>query len=153
MDHMRPQQSRPEGLYGDGRGSIRAANGHRRTLAVVCVFTMLTAVHVPAGQACSHTFRGLSSVILAQDAGADDESEVPPADLEKYIAVYKAMQRDRSLTVEAAAAQQGMTLQQFRALEARVERDDAAMQHVRDELQAAARRPLGSGSPSRTAPQ
>lgn len=72
--------------------------------------------------------------ILAQDEGGD-QSEVSPAEVEKYVAVYRAMHRDRSLTVEQAAAQQGMTVEAFRALENRVQHDDAALQHARDELQ------------------
>jgi hypothetical protein len=68
----------------------------------------------------------------------NEESEVTPGDIEKYVTVYKAMQRDRTLTVEQAATQQGMTLQSFRDLESRVQRDDAALQQARDELQAAA---------------
>jgi hypothetical protein len=68
----------------------------------------------------------------------DEQSEVSTDQIEKYVSVYKAMQRNRSLTVDQAAAQQGLTLQQFRELENRVQRDDAALQQARDELQAAA---------------
>ena len=72
-----------------------------------------------------------------------DEKEVSTDDVEKYVSVYKAMQRNRSLTVDQAAAAQGLTTKQFRELEDRVQRDDAALQQARDELQAAAR-----GSPA-----
>ena len=85
--------------------------------------------------------------VVAQDDSDSDESEVPPADIEKYIAVYKAMQRDRSLTAETAAAQSGMTLEAFRQLEARVQRDEAALQRARDELQAAAKKATPAGAP------
>ena len=85
--------------------------------------------------------------VVAQDDSDSDESEVPPADVEKYIAVYKAMQRDRSLTAETAAAQNGMTLEAFRQLEARVQRDEAALQRARDELQAAAKKATPAGAP------
>ena len=85
--------------------------------------------------------------VVAQDDSDSDESEVPPADVEKYIAVYKAMQRDRSLTAETAAAQNGMTLEAFRQLEARVQRDEAALQRARDELQAAAKKATSAGAP------
>jgi hypothetical protein len=76
-----------------------------------------------------------------------DENEVSSEEVEKYVAVYKAMQRNRSLTVDQAAAAQGLSTEQFRNLENRVERDDAALQQARDELQAAAR-----GSPTSTVP-
>lgn len=78
--------------------------------------------------------RGLT---LAQDDDSD-ESELPPAELEKYVAIYRDMQKDRSLTVEQAAAKEGLSLSAFRDLEGKVERDDAAREHVRDELQQSA---------------
>jgi hypothetical protein len=84
---------------------------------------------------------------IAQAGGADDDTEISPAQLEKYVAVYKAMQRDRSLTVEAAAAENGMTLEAFRQLEGRVQRDEAALQRARDELQASAKHPSPAASP------
>ena len=61
-----------------------------------------------------------------------------PDQLEKSVAVYRAMQIDRGLTVESAAAQQSLTLSQFRELEQKVERDDVAREQVREELQKAA---------------
>ena len=75
--------------------------------------------------------------VLGQNDQAD-ENEVSTDQVEKYVSVYKAMQRNRSLTVDQAAAAQGLTLQQFRQLENRVQRDDAALQQARDELQSAA---------------
>jgi hypothetical protein len=79
------------------------------------------------------------SPALTADDDEGDENEVPSDQLEKYVSVYKAMQRNRSLTVEQAAARQGLSLEQFRDLENRVQRDDAALQQARDELQAAAK--------------
>jgi hypothetical protein len=78
----------------------------------------------------------LSPVRIAQDMGGDDEKEVPPADVEKYIDTYKAMQKDHGLTVEQAASKQGLTLAQFRSLEDKIERDDTLREHVRKALQA-----------------
>jgi hypothetical protein len=78
-----------------------------------------------------------------------DENEVSTDDVEKYVSVYKAMQRNRSLTVDQAAAGQGLTTKQFRELEDRVQRDDAALEQAREELQAAAPRSSATseGSP------
>lgn len=75
---------------------------------------------------------------LAQAGNDGEETEVSPGDIEKYVAVYKAMQRDRAVTVDEAATRQGLTVRTFRNLESRVERDDAALQRARDELLAAA---------------
>ena len=86
--------------------------------------------------------------LLAQDDNDSDDIEVPPGDIEKYVAVYRAMQRDRTLTVDQAAAQNGLTVQAFRDLESRVERDDAALQRARDELQAAAIQASPLGQPT-----
>jgi hypothetical protein len=83
--------------------------------------------------------------VLSQNDHDTGENEVSTNEIEKYVSVYKAMQRNRNLTVDQAAAAQGLTTEQFRQLENRVQRDDAALQQARDELQAAAR---GSPTPS-----
>jgi hypothetical protein len=83
--------------------------------------------------AAPHRFRH-----WAQDAADSGAGSVAPEEVEKYVAVYKMMQRDRSLSVQRAAARQGLTLDQFRALESRIEHDDAARERARRELQSAA---------------
>jgi hypothetical protein len=87
----------------------------------------------------------LPSIVGQNDDADTDENEVSTDDIEKYVSVYKAMQRDRTLTIDHAAAAQGLTIEQFRQLENRVQRDDVALQQARDELQAAAQ---GSPTPS-----
>lgn len=123
------------------------------TFAVVAVFGSLSCAPA-AAQATLPRSTGISRgtpqavrrIVQNDDQGED--AEVPADQVEKYIAVYKAMQRNRGLTIEKAAARQGMTVEQFRNLENRIQRDDAAMQHVRDELQAsAARAPASSSTP------
>ena len=79
-----------------------------------------------------------SAPSLVQDSDEDTDSEVPSDQVEKYVAVYKDMQRNRSLTVETAAAKEGLSIAEFRELERKIGRDDAAREHVRTELQAAA---------------
>jgi hypothetical protein len=86
-----------------------------------------------------------ASDFLAEDTSDDDSSEVPPAQVDKYVAVYKAMQRDHSLTVEEAASKQGMTLAAFRSIEAKIERDDVLRERVRKALRS---QPQGSPSPT-----
>lgn len=78
---------------------------------------------------------------LVQDSDDDADSEVPPDQVEKYVSVYRDMQRNRSLTVDAAAAKEGLTVAEFRSLEQKIERDDMAREHVRSELQAASKKP------------
>jgi len=94
--------------------------------------------------------------IIAQEEG--DETEVPPEQIDKYIAIYRAMQRDHSLNVEQAAQQQGLTLGAFRDIEHKIERDDMIRERVREALR---NKPSESGttgalpeaSPSAQAPK
>jgi hypothetical protein len=90
-----------------------------------------------AAAAPSMAFMRLGS-ILAQDSDSDDENGVSSDQIEKYVAVYRDMQRNRSLTVENAAAKESLSISQFRQLEQKIERDEVAREHVRTELQAAA---------------
>jgi hypothetical protein len=121
--------------------------------ATLVLALVMLALRTPAGGSptcSSQPFRYQSHIsrlppMLSQDDSGDDENEVSADEIEKYVSVYKAMQRNRSLTVDRAAAAQGLTLEQFRHLENRVQRDDAALQQARDELQAAAK---GSPTPS-----
>jgi hypothetical protein len=75
---------------------------------------------------------------FAQDSATDNDSDVTPADVEKYISVYKNMQHNHSLTIEQAASQQGLTVTAFRNLESHIERDDALRERVRKALRGSA---------------
>jgi hypothetical protein len=116
---------------------------------MACVFVLLTALSgfafIPHAAMATCSPIRIAAPMLAQGEDAGDETEVPPAEVNKYIEVYKATQRDHSLTVEQAAAQHGLTLEAFRQLENKIEQDDSAREHVRDALQAAA-----TASPSPT---
>jgi DNA-directed RNA polymerase sigma subunit (sigma70/sigma32) len=124
----------------------------RRSLvpAAPLLFVAIVALPAPKGWASTRLHQRISAqlrtaripLIVAQDDN-EDEDEVSTDEIEKYVSVYKAMQRNRSLTADQAAAAQGLTIEQFRQLENRVQRDDAALQQVREELQAAAQ-----GSPA-----
>jgi len=104
--------------------------------ALIGLFSPPIAAHAGLqGPRCSVN---LCSVVQDEDASQGDESEVSTSDIDKYVAVYKAMQRDRSVSVEQAANAQGMTLEAFRDLENRIERDESAREHARQALRAAA---------------
>jgi hypothetical protein len=75
---------------------------------------------------------------VAQDETDDEEKDVPTGQVDKYISVYEAMQKDHNLTVEQAASKQGLTVAQFRQLEDRIERDDTLRERVRKALRHAA---------------
>jgi hypothetical protein len=114
-----------------------------RLLFVAAAFAVVAA----RSPAAPHGRCQLLAAVLADDSDPQllvqnrdaDQNEISTDQIEKYVSVYKAMQRNRSLTVDQAAAQQGLTVEQFRDLENRVQRDDAALQQARDELQAAAK--------------
>jgi hypothetical protein len=71
---------------------------------------------------------------LTQDDEDSDTPEVPPAQVEEYVKVYQSMQRNRSLTVDQATAAQHMTVDQFRDIETRIEKDGVLRERVRREL-------------------
>ena len=92
---------------------------------------------------------------LAQIAQGDDDEpgddatsdkNVSPEQIQKYVAVYRAMQRDHSLSVEQAAAAQGLSVSAFRELEQRIESDDLA----RDDARAALAAPAQQATPAPT---
>jgi hypothetical protein len=68
------------------------------------------------------------------DQADDEDTDVPTGQVDKYISVYEAMQKDHNLTVEQAASKQGLTVTQFRQLEGRIERDDTLRERVRKAL-------------------
>jgi len=74
--------------------------------------------------------------MLAQDEGVPDEDAVPTDQVDKYIAVYSAMQKNHSLTVEQAASRQGLTVDEFRTLEDKIERNPVVHERVLDALKA-----------------
>jgi hypothetical protein len=119
------------------RGKLAAA-GSVLLVGGVVLPAQETRLLMLARQRCEYHAPPTHAEVLGQKTDAD-ENEVSTEEVEKYVSVYKAMQRNRSLTVDQAAAAKGLTLEQFRHLEDRVQRDDAALQQARDELQAAAR--------------
>lgn len=94
---------------------------------------------------------------LAQIAQGDDDEpgddttsdkNVSPEQIQKYVAVYRAMQRDHSLSVEQAAAAQGLSVSAFRELEQRIESDDLARDDARAALAAPAPQPTSAPTPA-----
>jgi hypothetical protein len=94
---------------------------------------------------------------LAQIAQGDDDEpgddaasdkNVSPEQIQKYIAVYRAMQHDHSLSIEQAAAAQGLTVSAFRELEQRIESDDLARDDARAALAAPAQQATSAPTPA-----
>lgn len=108
-----------------------------------------------AGAAYADTGRGSAAttgiVVTQADAETPAGEVVSSSEVKKYVAVYKAMQHGHRLTAEQAAATQGLTLEAFRDLEQRIERNDLARQQARRALAEGAQQtaPSNSGKPAR----
>jgi len=86
--------------------------------------------------------------LSAQQAAGQGSSPVRPEDVEKYIKVYQAMQRNRALTIVQATAQQHMSVAEFRQIEGQVERDGVLRERVRTQLLKSAKQRSQSLAPS-----
>lgn len=121
----------------------RAPLGRRVTLLSTALALALFAAAPGRAEAPRAQVRafpaGAPGRIAQDDESPDDEDTTVPSDqVEKYIAVYVAMQRDHSLTVEQAAGKQGLSVSEFRALEDKIEESPVAHERVMDALKAAA---------------
>ena len=100
----------------------------RRTIAFSCAAIVVASIPAFANRAYCAAHQ---SIYAAAGNPDDDDKEVTSTEIDKYVATYKAMRQNRAMTVEQAAAKQGMTIAQFRDLENRIERDDAVRERVR----------------------
>jgi hypothetical protein len=124
-------------------GSLDTNEVRLALLSLLALLACLGLAMTPATGA-EHRGPGLAAPAGIVVAQAEDEG-VSHDEIQKYVAVYRAMQHNHRLTVEQAAETQGLTLQAFRDLEQRIERDDAARDEARQELMESARQPTPSG--------
>jgi hypothetical protein len=120
---------------------LKVYRPNRKTANFAAAAIICGAVAIPPARARSIPASAISSRtrIAQADTDADDEDkDIPPAQVDKYININLAMQKDHGLTVEQAASKQGMTVAQFRSLEGRIERDDTLRERVRTALRKAA---------------
>jgi hypothetical protein len=115
---------------------------------------VLAAYPAPASTITLVETTPIAPSLITQDSGDSSENEASPAEVEKYVAVYKAMQHDRTLTISRAASGQGLTLGAFRDLENKIQRDGGALERAREELQAdaAGASPTPASSPGAALP-
>jgi hypothetical protein len=105
----------------------------------------------PRSAACPASVPLVRQLVQDDDDGAADSTTdkgVAPAQIEKYVAVYRAMQRNHNLTIEQAAAAQGLTVGDFRDLEHRIESDDLARDDARNALAASPGDAAPQGAPA-----
>ncbi len=106
---------------------------------VAAALTVLPAISNAANRSASSSTVGDPARAQERDDSVPDEDAVPTAQVEKYIAVYAAMQKNHGLSVEQAASRQGLTVDQFRTLEDKIERNPIVHQRVLDALKASTR--------------
>lgn len=70
----------------------------------------------------------------AQEIEEADEVKVPPDELELYIRVYTALQDDHDLAIENAIQPYHISIENFRALEQRIQSDPRLVDRVREAL-------------------
>jgi hypothetical protein len=136
-------------ISGGGQSDMNRINqplaGMRASAAmIVIVFGAIGMM--PASSAWSANTAGPITRLAAEpsapsspsETDEDDNNDVPTSQVDKYISVYESMQKDHNLTVEQAASKQGLTVEQFRNLENKIENDDALRERVRKALRQAA---------------
>jgi hypothetical protein len=128
-----------KGLFAGMRAGAATA-----VIAIICaavgVLPVSRAWSAPTGQR-QHLGLQLAAeqaVPASASESDDDDKDVPTSQVNKYISVYEAMQKDHNLTVEQAASKQGLTVAQFRQLENKIESDDTLRERVRKALRHAA---------------
>ena len=75
----------------------------------------------------------------AQEAGGEEVDEVSSSELQLYIDTYTAMQANHDLTLESVLLEKNVSLDEFRNIERRVQRQDRLVRKVREALQATAK--------------
>ena len=113
---------------------------NRKTANFAAAAIICGAIAIPSARARTIPASAIASRarVTQADTDTDDDKDIPPAQVDKYINVNLAMQKNHGLTVEQAASQQGMTVDQFRSLEGKIERDDTLRERVRTALRKAA---------------
>ena len=102
--------------------------------SILCAIpTLASAATLVQGPICSRMSPPFDPS-LAQEEASEDDTPIPADQVNKYIAVYAAMQRDHSVTVDQAASKQGLSVAQFRDLEDRIERNPVVHEHVMESL-------------------
>jgi len=75
----------------------------------------------------------------AQEPSEGEADHVSQSELDLYISVYTTMQADHDLTLDTVLAQKSVTLEQFRSVERRVQKQDRLVRKVREALTAQAK--------------
>jgi hypothetical protein len=114
-----------------------AAAGARRFTLIAGILMAVGVFAAASGGAPAQARSRLAHPIRLAQEEAPDEKPVSADQINKYVAVYSEMQRNHSITVSQAASKQGLTVDQFRDIENRIERNPVAHERVIDALKKA----------------
>ena len=110
-------------------------NSRRMILPVLSILLCEFAACLVPYPASSGVLRQPASQVIVQEVPSTRPGEtVSSSEVEKYVAVYDAMHRNHKLTLQEAAAAQGLSLAEFRDLEQKVEQNEAARSQAKAEL-------------------
>jgi hypothetical protein len=102
--------------------------------AVGALLFGIAAAVVPRMVTAEVLSRAAKGTIVQEAPSTRPGETVSSSDVEKYVAVYDAMHRNRKLTLQEAAANQNLSVPAFRDLERKVEQNPAALAQARSEL-------------------
>lgn len=103
----------------------------RPLLLIVATVVATEWLHQRYGSARDPQLPALDSL---SDLVASSSDAVTEAEFERYTRVLEGMQADHTLSVEQAAERESVTVEQFREMERRVQRNDALVERVREAL-------------------
>ena len=103
-----------------------------RTAAIVAA-TVLVTESLSLG--LGDRLRGIPRAVWTDRTEPEDPSPaVTDSQFQTYVAALESMQADHSLSVEAAAEKSGLTLEELRDIERRVQKDDVLVMRARELL-------------------
>jgi hypothetical protein len=97
------------------------------------------------------TIRPQAQESVEEESEESDKNGVSESELQLYISIYGAMQADHSLTLEDALIPHQMSVEQFRDVERRVQRQQGLVDRVRQALLEQAKDRSAPPSPPGTA--
>lgn len=125
------------------------SHGSTTACAIGALLIGIAAVVAPRMGTARVLRRAVKGIIVQEAPSTRPGETVSTSEVEKYVAVYDAMHRNRKLTLQEAAATQNLSVPAFRELERKIEQSPTALAQARTELmnRAAHHSPSGLGNP------
>ena len=130
------------------------SHGSTTACAIGALLIGIAAVLAPRMGTAGVLSRAARGTIVQEAPSTQPGETVSTSEVEKYVAVYDTMHRNRKLTLQEAAASQNLSVPAFRDLERKIEQNPSALAQARTELMNRAAHHVPSGlanpEPSRT---